>query len=483
MLKNNQNANQQKNEQVMEIDLRKGEKRKLSLFGFKGKVALSVIVMVYVNFALLIGLLYGANADSSLIIGILVIALLGVDIAYPVILSKVIKDRKKRFLLKSNTIDGLVEFLECPNYEEKVRMEDKKITFKSDDTDIDYYSTEEDDEEESTKLVGAYEEIDFEELCLNVVKFAASKGLNTDVLSVRTFLSAINSSHLIEVNSQDLEVAKKFVDVISEYLGKKAYYSKEKSHWEKPEDILWKKLNNQIVESDVLKSLLYAHKNKNDFTFLGLADVNYSRFDEYFAQIFGFINHPNRRVLIDVAAKYDNGVDPAGRLSTPKNIWFIVFPNSDASNKVSDKTIRNLVKIEVNGSIAEPTEETIEVEKMILEQFYYSISKASDDADINEDLWKKYDEFIVEAEKIVKLNLNDKYFYGVENFATMFVIAGGEEADALDHVVNAKLLPMITNFKDLEVSEVDILIDNIENIFDTEGFVVTIKTLNKLKEN
>ena len=362
-------------------------------------------------------------------------------------------------------------------------MEDKKITFKSDDTDIDYYSTEEDDEEESTKLVGAYEEIDFEELCLNVVKFAASKGLNTDVLSVRTFLSAINSSHLIEVNSQDLEVAKKFVDVISEYLGKKAYYSKEKSHWEKPEDILWKKLNNQIVESDVLKSLLYAHKNKNDFTFLGLADVNYSRFDEYFAQIFGFINHPNRRVLIDVAAKYDNGVDPAGRLSTPKNIWFIVFPNSDASNKVSDKTIRNLVKIEVNGSIAEPTEETIEVEKMILEQFYYSISKASDDADINEDLWKKYDEFIVEAEKIVKLNLNDKYFYGVENFATMFVIAGGEEADALDHVVNAKLLPMITNFKDLEVSEVDILIDNIENIFDTEGFVVTIKTLNKLKEN
>ena len=111
MLKNNQNANQQKNEQVMEIDLRKGEKRKLSLFGFKGKVALSVIVMVYVNFALLIGLLYGANADSSLIIGILVIALLGVDIAYPVILSKVIKDRKKRFLLKSNTIDGLVEFL------------------------------------------------------------------------------------------------------------------------------------------------------------------------------------------------------------------------------------------------------------------------------------------------------------------------------------------------------------------------------------
>ena len=30
------------------------------------------------------------------------------------------------------------------------------------------------------------------------------------------------------------------------------------------------------------------------------------------------------------------------------------------------------------------------------------------------------------------------------------------------------------------ISEVDILIDNIENIFDTEGFTVSIKTLNKL---
>ena len=37
MLENNQQTIVEKNKSVVEIDLKKGEKRKLTLFGFKGK--------------------------------------------------------------------------------------------------------------------------------------------------------------------------------------------------------------------------------------------------------------------------------------------------------------------------------------------------------------------------------------------------------------------------------------------------------------
>ena len=46
MLENNQQTIVEKNKSVVEIDLKKGEKRKLTLFGFKGKVALSIIILV-----------------------------------------------------------------------------------------------------------------------------------------------------------------------------------------------------------------------------------------------------------------------------------------------------------------------------------------------------------------------------------------------------------------------------------------------------
>ena len=42
---------------------------------------------------------------------------------------------------------------------------------------------------------------------------------------------------------------------------------------------------------------------------------------------------------------------------------------------------------------------------------------------------------------------------------------------------------LILNLKDLEVSEISVFIDLLENIFETEGFTVSIRTLNKLKEN
>lgn len=483
MMENNQKIEQQ-NELVKEIDLKKGEKRKLSLFGFKGKVALSIIIAIYVNFALLTGIVYGLASNQGLTCVIFIIITLAINIIYPIMLARVIKNHKRRYILKSDSIDNLVEFLDCPNYEEKVRIDNKKITFKHEDDDIDYYADEiEEDEEQASKFVHSYDDINFEELCADVVKFAANRGLNTDIESVRLFLSAINSSRLIEVNSISLEVSKKFVDVISEYMGKAAFYSKEHPNWEKPDDILWKRQSNVNVETKVLKSLLSANKNKGNFTFLGMVDVTYSKFENYFSQLLNYVNHPNRKLLVDVSPKYDNGVDPAGKLSVPKNIWFVVFPKKDVENKISEKIVKNLVCIEINGSIVEESEEKIQHEAISIEQFNYSVNKSADEFEIDEELWKKYDEFILESKKLVNFSVNDKYFYGIENFALMYAITGGEMSNALDNVVNSKVLPMILNLKELEIHEISLFIDLIENIFDTEGFTVSVRALNKLKEN
>lgn len=492
MLENNQILeNEEKLEKpvkkspVLEIDLKKGEKRKLTLLGFKGKVALSIILMVYFTLGLGVAVIAALSASETylalLLIGVIIIG----SIVFPIVLSRKIRNHKRRYLLKSDTLSDLVEYLDCPNYEEKVRIDDRKITFQSDNEDIDYYDEYEDEEEddESTSYVHSYTEIDFNEMVLDIVKYAEKKGLSTDVSSVRSFVSAINSSHLIEIKTPNLEVSKKFVDVMSEYFYRKPFYAKENQNWESPEDILWKKQNNTLVETEILKSVLNASKNKNNFTFLGLVDVNYSKLENYFSQFLTFINYPNRRLLIEVSTKFNNGVDPAGKVAIPKNIWFIVFPKQNIENNASSKIAKNLVSIEINGSIIEASSPELTNENVPIDQFEYSVHKAADNCDISEDLWKKYDEFLKKVEEIVKLDLNDKYFYGVENFATMYASTGADEAQGVDNVINSKILPLVLNNKELTVEEVNMLIDSVENIFDTEGFTVTLKTLNRLKEN
>ena len=473
-----------KRNQVVEIDLKKGEKRKLTLLGFKGKVTLSVFLMIYLTIGLAVAA-FVAWSSREEYLTLLLLGIIGVaSIVYPIILSSVIRKHKKRYLLKSDNLGDLIEFLDCPNYEEKVRMDDRKITFESDEEEVDYYDEfEEDEEDESSSYVHSYTEIDFNEMVLDIVDFASKKGLSTDVASVRSFMSAVNSSHLIEIKSKNLEISKKFVDVVGEYLSRKPFYAKENQNWESPEDILWKKHNNTVTETEILKSVLNASKNKNHFTFLGMVDVHYSKLEEYFSQFLTFINYPNRRLLIEVSAKFNNGVDPAGKVAIPKNIWFIVFPKQNIENKASAKIAKNLVSIEVNGSLIEAEEAELTTEVVSIDQFEYSVHKSADECDISEELWKKYDEFLKKVDEIVNLDLNDKYFYGVENFATMYASTGADEAQAVDNVINSKILPLVLNNKDLEVEEVKVLIDAVENIFDTEGFTVTLKTLNKLKEN
>ncbi len=485
ILENEEKIQQPKKNHVVEIDLKKGEKRKLTLLGFKGKVALAIILMVYLTIGLAVAALVALSTDdiylALLLVGIIIVA----SIVFPIVLTKVIRSHKRRYLLKSDSLSDLVDYLDCPNYEEKVRMDDKKITFESDEEEVDYYDEFEEDveDDESTTYVHSYTEINFEEMVLDVVKYAGKKGLSTDVASVRSFLSAINSSHLIEINSKNLEVSKKFLDIMSEYLSRKPFYAKENQSWEAPEDILWKKHNNTVVETEILKSVLHASKNKNNFTFLGLVDVHYSKLESYFSQFLNFVNYPSRRLLIEVSAKFNNGVDPAGKVSIPKNVWFIVFPKQNIENKASSKIAKNLVSIEINGSLIEVESADLTQENTLIDQFEYSVNKVADECDISEELWKKYDEFIKKVSGIVELDLNDKYFYGVENFATMYASTGADEAQAVDNVINSKILPLVLNNKDLDVNEVNMLIESVENIFDTEGFTVTLKTLNKLKEN
>ena len=471
---------------VVEIDLKKGEKRKLTLLGFRGKVVLSIFLMIYftigIGVATIVALSYGEEYIALVLAGIMILA----SILYPIKLTKAIRNHKRRYLLKSDNLSDLVDFLECPNYEEKVRVEDKKITFEVDEEEIDYYDDYDDfeeEEDESTTFVHAFTEIDFSEMALDIVDFAKKKGLLTDIASVRSFMSAINSSHLVEINSRNLEISKKFVDVVSEYLSRKPFYAKENQSWESTEDILWKKHNNTVIESEIQKSVINASKNKNHFTFLGLVDVHYHKLEEYFSQFLTFINYPNRRLLLEVSDKFSNGVDPVGKVSIPKNLWFIVFPKQNIENKASLKTIKNLVSIEITGSLTEAESPDLTKESVLIDQFEYSVHKAADNYDISEELWKKYDEFMKKVEEIVELDINDKYFYGIENFATMYASTGADEAVAVDNVINSKIIPMIINNKDLELDEIKVLISAVENIFDTEGFTVTLKTLNKLKGN
>lgn len=494
MLENNQVLENEvkeipvKKSPVVEIDLQKGEKRKLSLLSFKGKVALSVILMIYLLIGLIVAAVVAVGTGDiylTLLIGAIILA---VCIAYPVSLAEIIRKHKRRYLLKSNNLSEIIDYLDCPNYEERVRVveEDKNISLQNDEEDYDYYDEYEYEEieDESTSYVQSFEEIDFEEMVLDIVKFAGKKGLSTDVGSVRTFMSAINSSHLIEIKSKNLEVSKKFVDILSEYLTRKAHYVKENQSWESPEDIMWKKHNNVLVETEILKSVLHASKNKNRFTFLGLVDVHYSKLESYFAQFLTFVNYPNRRLLVEVSEKFNNGIDPAGKVAIPKNLWFIIFPKQNVENKVPTKIAKNLVSIEISGSIIEAEDVEVTKEDLLIDQFEYSVNKSADESDISEELWKKYDEFLKKIEELeVNLELNDKYFYGIEKYATMYTSTGADEAQAVDNVINSKILPLLLNKKDLNVDQINLLIRWIEEIFDTEGFTVTLKTLNKLKEN
>ena len=82
---------------VVEIDLKKGEKRKLTLLSFKAKVALSIVLMAYFTIGLGVAAVVALTTSDTYVALLLAGILLIASIIFPIVLAKSIKNHKRRF--------------------------------------------------------------------------------------------------------------------------------------------------------------------------------------------------------------------------------------------------------------------------------------------------------------------------------------------------------------------------------------------------
>ena len=454
---------------IVEIDVAQKDKKKLSFFGYKSKMVILIILTIYFNIALLASGYYSyKNYKEWLILVLIVFLVFNIVIISSIVI--ISKKHKQRFIVKANEFEDVIENLACPNYELKERITDIEDTHDGNEEDFDYSNIE----AETPTSYDKFEDIDLKELCSKFVLFAEKDGFHVDFSSVREFFSAMASKNLIIVDNKKKSYCKRFIDLVSDFLGQTAFYVREGLEWEKPSNLYLRASNGKLLETNFSKGIINAYKNPNSFNFCGIANVSFAAFKKYFNEVFPFVIHPNRTINLQLSTKQGNE-----KSTICKNTWFILFVNDKLSD-IPKELVENCSIVSLIAYEIDPIENDVDF-NVSYSQFIRAINK-DDDEYISETNWKKFDEFINETNEILSFRISNKYFCELESFSVTYFMCGGSELEAIDHMICCKLLPYLFSLETIYANEIEQMRKSLDEIFGTENMIATKQALSKLKE-
>ena len=97
---------------------------------------------------------------------------------------------------------------------------------------------------------------------------------------------------------------------------------------------------------------------------------------------------------------------------------------------------------------------------------------------VQEENWKKVDKLEDYLSRSAEFRIGNKTWLCLEKFASVFMAAGGEEAEALDEAISAKLIvPAIAAYKESADKFDKPLGETIEAIFGADNVNACLKTI------
>lgn len=316
------------------------------------------------------------------------------------------------------------------NFEEKVAVDDtsndEEIPLVDDNEVLD--AVEEEEYVDET----IFSNVSIEDVATTFQKYLNDNGVLLSILSIRTLLASIFSSRTVFISSLQHELLIKVLNCLNKFLGNdlKVNDSKNFSNFV---EMISKRENDVFEFTNVSNELVNAKELKNHLNLMIFDNVSNDKivlFDDFI------------KSSMSSLAYY---INLNGQFEIPKNICFIyIFEDNSYLEEIPKKYLENAVSIDLVIQKNELSSNNEEVDCISLSQIKKYLKEALKNNYMDEDLWKKFDDFedfMNQAEPDYKIN--NKSALLLESLSSLMIALGVDMSDIIDELLGLHIIPLL----------------------------------------
>jgi beta-glucosidase len=315
------------------------------------------------------------------------------------------------------------------------------------------------------------QDLTFKDASEQFIAFAASRGYKLDESSAREIFAAMSSSRLIITKGMTNDAFASALRVISEYFGTTVGVDVVDHTYVNENSALYKTFGGEKRKTALANVIERSSEEKSKVHIAALSDVTFTQISEYFVPFARYIRNPRNATVIDAIDENGENV----KFKPSENLWFFLNLRMGESLKNIPSYISELasvIKIDYSGAV--PTRTMISVAPFNYYQFDYMLDKIKATNGISEGVWKKVDSFTDFVRSSTPYLLNNRVCISIEKFYAVFSACGGNEGEALDRALSARVIPSaVVALNGVENTEAKNLSEKLEMIFGEENIEVS----------
>lgn len=462
---------------------REKARKKLS---FGVKLFIAIMLGVYYNALIAVFAFTPIISDKTTLLYIVLGAVAGIfDIILLIYIIVISKNRKKQLYLNENEIltdmvERIDEFKEIAKMTYDVPVTDID-TDESEDAEEDPFISKKPEvivertfdtsfDESEDEEVTFTEHISLSEICTNFREFALSYGVNIEMTSVRSLISAVAASKIVVLRCANAEVLPSFLEALGAYFGSSAFVETS-PYWEDADDIMWREGGDRYVLSEFINTVHTAEKSGAKMCAAILTKVVPDNILGYFKDFVDYANHPTEDKHLTVSDELT--------IKFPNNITYFLVPE-DVNATFPKEIINCSMSVDIAISGAEKGE-SIEVKNVAVAEFIDLITAAREEFFLPEKIWKKVDGLVSTVGSTEKFEIGNKNILQIEKLTSAIMECGGDEGEAFTQMFTSKIVPLLKTTRAYKQDDGDRNLSGIiEKLFPEEEIAKIKKALVKI---
>lgn len=299
--------------------------------------------------------------------------------------------------------------------------------------------------------------------------YLMDSGLKVERSIIREILAGFAASKLIIIKHPSSNVSERFIELVTDFIGAKLTIDRENPEWKSIQDVAFNSSINEVIDN--------ANAHKQAMHVYALKRVNLLNLTNYFNEIIDYAYHPNINKIIE-----------QGNLSKreiPINAWFIVLPRNIKNLPPMKQLHEAAITINLHADVVEPKTTMYENKlKLSYHEFTRHVRDCEDAFYIEEEYWKKIDHIERYINEHKPFKIDNRMMRQMEKFSSMYILMGGEQNEAVDTILNDKILEMVEPMKLHRINENDEGIFAVaEKEFGLENLVRSKVVLKRIEDN
>lgn len=299
------------------------------------------------------------------------------------------------------------------------------------------------------------------ELCGLFRSFAAARGFDPDMASVRALFAALAATKVVCLRPAD-EASRVLASLLAEFLTPNRPVAEVDETWISPRSLLYTGTESHETASDALVGLYRAVTDTDTFCVLTLTRADAGFAATYLQELLAYSESPHQSYPLLLTSDRPSGCPAAAvfRAEAPRQnrgLYLDLTPNirvlalPAAENSVAAPAagfgLGSVMEIHLRGKACEPNADSPAAEaRLSYADFGRLIHDISANSFLSEEQWKKFDRLEEFLFNRVGYRMDNRLARRLEIFSSAALAAGGEVNEVLDAMLEAVILPLLAEW-------------------------------------